>query len=304
MAVWVKLNTLAFADQLQPVAALVGDVAAGLETVDGTLNTAIDGLSAFTETYTDPAASVTQAIITEIENLIADLAQIGAAGLTLYPKSPDKPIGWTRWKQTVIDSFFDTGDLNRPTYSDAATCGGMVIVGAAPGYREFLQELKPLATLLDWRDLLEKLTRILAEKPPAPVTPTSIKPDWQAFNARLLTPVADGEDYLLELMGSIRFTVAKGKSIYQLFAESGTRTIQRLLGISQRLQEMIALFTADLAAADIYTLTISEQVGGVNYWIREFQTAVLPPIISESAYVGGIALCGGTGTLAGLQKIL
>ena len=300
---WKPVAGLTVAKKLGTVEPAINTFASDLDTAVASLDAILKTLTIFQQDYTDPTAALASAVINELENLVKDLAGIGGYMLVNLPKGTYTPNGWSHWVSQVQMSFDDKGDHRRPQFSDSAVCGGLVLVAGAPSLSGFLTAIKPLGLLFDLNGFDEKLEQILASQASyqRPTQPSEY-PDWQSFQARDLEPVSQIETELLGLLANLQSQVSKADSVYKLFAEELTDRINTLKAVAERLKKLAKTFGSDLNKTGFYQLEIPESSGGVNYYKKQLMNAE-PPGFSDTSYIAGVALCGGAGTLAGLQKV-
>lgn len=128
-------NWQTFSIDLGPVDGLVGqiqDVSSAIQAVGQVAEGILQLLRVFTTPSLPNAISTaTQLLIGVIEGVLANLEDTAAFGLFAVPTTFDDLInyrgGFSSFQSTVISSFYDTNDVDRPQIGTAGYLGGIVI---------------------------------------------------------------------------------------------------------------------------------------------------------------------------------
>lgn len=100
----------------------------------------------------DPALLAIQASLAALQallnNIFSDAANASVSTLFALPTSIEElPLyarGFEGWRNTVVGSFYDVGDLERPQISSAGTAGALALLITSPNALSFLNQLSNL----------------------------------------------------------------------------------------------------------------------------------------------------------------
>jgi hypothetical protein len=315
-----------------PISDAIIDVADGVDTVLSILDpiltiaeTALEVAKVFVKTTTDPAATLFDAVIAELENLINDLFATGVYCLEVNPFNiqassvivpgavggPSPIIG--RWDDFgiplmtpneciihMINSFDDLGDAERPQFSNEASTVAFGFLITAPDISGFLALIDAFMAVFEWPgfDLMRKrMTKQITEVVP------SVYPDWISLRLNSIKQLKDVQDSLLELINTLKGYRNVLNNIFDLIDMIETK-IKTLEDIVKKFRDRLQTLKNAAKASGIYVFNYPLQTGGN----KAVQAALADPYLQSictlnNGYTASLLLLGGGPSAAPISAI-
>lgn len=289
--------------------AVVDAVSAVTSTVGGVLATfsaLLDAAKIFFVAGTDLFVALVSAIITEAENLNNDFFGSGAFQLIVSPfdlagpRFLEEGVGKDQYGipfltprdaiSAAVRSLDDTGDINRPVFSDSADVAAFGLLITAPDVRAFIALLEALLSVWTLDDLEFIINRTKAKANPPPKK--SVPVDWTSLRFNQI-----------KALGDIQRENNKALSIARGYLNVGDNIIVQLIDTIQRkvdvLSDSVATFQAVIdaliAAAgipNVFVLDVPLGPGGTRRLKEELRDPALESLLANKytlmlLYVGG-----------------
>jgi len=152
MAEWQELE-ISIGDQIEPIGDGLDTAVQALATIVGTGISILELLSSFLVVSDSPVMAAVQALLTEIQDLLASLSETGVHSLAMLPTTTEEleryQGGYGKFKQLFYQSLYDTEDPNRPQFSSGSTTGALFLLVTEPNPSRFIESLYRLFSFFD-----------------------------------------------------------------------------------------------------------------------------------------------------------
>jgi hypothetical protein len=322
--------------QKQPISAPVSDaivtVVDAVDTVVSVLDpiltvaeTALELAKVFLHATTDPAAALFDAIVSELETLINDFfgtgvfvlevnpfnvsaASVLVPGLTnttapLIGRHDDFGIPLMTPSEAIshmINSFDDTGDTERPQFSNQASTVAFGFMLTAPDIAGFLALIEAFLAVFNWPgfDIMKKKIQKQAS-----ILEPSTYPDWISYRLNSITQMKDLQASLLDLLNTLKGYRNILNNIADLIDLIKLK-VDTLKDIVKKFRDQLQALKNAAKATGIYVFDFPLQVGGNS----AVKTALNDPFLQSictlnNGYTAAILFLGGGPSIAPVQAI-
>jgi len=326
---------------LTGVSTFAGKVSTALDIV----STALGIAKALYKGATDPFKALLGALIDELEKLIIDLFSTGVHAIVVQPFNlqpnvastgdislfdaenmddiynlsaaafTGAPIQYDEFGiptltpgETInkaIDSFGDSGDLNRPVFTSSSNVTGFGIMVTAPGVGPFATILEGLTSVFGYQeflDLLNRLLRMANLETGGSLRPISTNPDWIGFTLKSIPLIDDTRKLLLKVLAMLKGFLQAEDPVIALI-EIIEKKVEALNDIVKDFQELVDQFKAALNATGIYVLDIPESTGGTEYIKESLRDDAMSDLV-DNKYTAMILFVAGTLGTAGIEDAI
>jgi hypothetical protein len=166
----------------------VQDVADVLIATQDVAKTVLSLLRVFTVPgIPDPVTPILEVVLQQLQSVLDSLGDTGAFGLAVVPTTTENLLdlrgGYTAFQRTLVASFYDTDDMDRPQIGSTGVLGGIVI---------YLNSTNPAQALERILALLELFGRSPTLRFPAPINVRATPADDQGIAAPSLLELFTG----------------------------------------------------------------------------------------------------------------
>ncbi len=289
--------------------AVVSAISAATSTIGGVLSTVSALLNAakiFFTGGTDLLQALMGAVISEAENLNNDFFGSGAFQLIISPFDLFGPRyledgnGKDQYKipyltprdaiSAAVRSLDDTGDINRPVFSDAANIAAFGLLVTAPDVRALISLMESLLSVWKLDDLEFIITRTKAKAAPKPKK--SVPVDWTSLKFNQIAALGDIQAENNKALAIARGYLNVGDNVITQMIDTIQRKVSVLNNSVATFQQVINLLTAAAGIPNVFVLDVPLGPGGTRRLKTELRDANLESLLLNKytlmlLYVGG-----------------
>lgn len=199
----------------------------------------------------------------------------------------------------AIRSFDDTGDENRPIFSDAADITALGLLITAPDLSAFLDLLEKLLSVWTLDDLEFIFDRFQLKVNPVK---KSVPVDWGSIRFNQIKALGDIQKENNKALAIARGYLNVGDSIIPELIETIQRKVDVLNDSVTTFQSVVDLILAAAGVPNVFVLDVPLGAGGVNRVKIELRDSDLESLAINKYTVMLLYVAGGP-TAVGLDKI-
>lgn len=301
-------------DGVQTIVDTLDSVATPLIAALDVLSTALNAAKIFFTSTSDPFSALVGSLLTEVQDLINDLFGTGVFVLFVDATKIEGRVAVDTFGiptlkpdlalSTAVASFDDTGDTDRPQFSDSAQVAALGLLLTAPDVNEFIALFTRLEAVFDlepFKRLLTLLNRKTNVVPPDPPVP-SILPDWDSLKLNNIKAMSDIQVQLNNVLGLVQGYVTTPDDIINDLITILDRKVTDLQRIASDFQTLLETLANATAASGIHVLNVATNTGGNTYLksqILELDTTA----IRDNEYTAFVLFVGGGASLTTVETI-
>lgn len=295
---------------LPPGAAdVVNAISTATTSVSGALtafSTLLDAAKVFFTAGTDVFQFIVNTIITEAENLNNDFFGSGAFQLIVSPFDVAGPrfleegagkdqfgIPFLTPRDAIsqaVRSLDDTGDANRPIFSDSANIAAFGLLITAPDVKAFITLMQALLSVWTLDDLVFIINRTQAKATPPPKK--SVPVDWTSLRFNQIKALADIQRENNKALAIARGYLNVGDNVITQLIDTIQRKVDVLNDSVATFQFVIDALVAAAGIPNVFVLDVPLGPGGVRRLKEELRDPALESLLLNKytlmlLYVGG-----------------
>lgn len=299
-------------DVVDAISAITGTVGGVLST----FSTLLDAAKIFFTAGTDLFTLIVTTLITEAENLNNDFFGSGAFQLIVDPFSVaslrflEEGNGKDQYGipfmtprdaiSQAVRSLDDTGDINRPVFSDSANIAAFGILVTAPDIRAFIALMEALLTVwtLDDIEFIINRTKSKANPPPKKSVPV----DWTSLRFNQIKALGDIQRENNKALAIARGYLNIGDNVITQLIDTIQRKVDVLNDSVATFQAVIDAITAASGIPNVFVLDVPIGPGGTNRLKKELRDPALESLF-QNKYTLMLLYVGGGPSAVGVDNI-
>lgn len=311
MAEWkqVTLSDL-LPEEVQQIASDAAGVAQSVADVVEGVGEVVQTVGQWMLVASDPYEALVNAILLDIEALLADLRDAGIYVLPIVPFGLRYAEDFDDVVGKIVSSLDDRCDPDRPQFSQSADVAAAIFLVSGPDLKGLWDSvLKALAQVFDmgafrelkWLDDPNAFNQWDRFRRSA----DGREPDWESISLGRAIPVlGDLLNEMLKFSRHLRGLTASTGDFIDTFAQALLQKAAELQTLAQELEDLTDALENLLNLSGVWYVYI--EAGGVDGFVIDLQNSTNKPPFDENSFVAGAVFLAGGPSVAqfeGLFKI-
>jgi len=267
----------------------------------GIISDALDIVKIYYQAGSDLFKAIMSALVTELENLMNDLFGAGVFELFVTPFNVNRR-GLTIDKLGIpkvtpaqainfaVNSFDDTGDEQRPIFSDGANVAAFGLLITAPDIILFYEILKKLGVFWKTKEFEILIQRVeLAQNPKT----RSFNPDWSSFKFNQIEYIGQLQKDMGETLALIKGYMLVADDVMTKLIDALQKKIDDLNARIVALQAIVDLIGSLDEMAGVWFLNVPLGPGGTALIKKELKDQVLSGLSFNNYTMMALYMGGG-----------